>query len=316
MITRLERQHERHRAGERAEVGGRRQRRAAHALEDAAVAAHHERDRDARERREHDRRADQPGHEEVGVGLAVDVGVPAEQPEHEQPDRQHEGEDRGLAVAPEERAAPRRPGGRRAPPSRDDLLARLGRQLEVDVLEARPAHLEALELDALLERPAGERVQRLGRRVGSVPRCPRRSPSARGPADRAARRRPAGGSGSRRRRRVPSEPGAPSATIAAVAQHDHAVGERRGLVQVVRGQEHRRARVGEPRGSSPRRRGAPRGRSRSSARRGTAARACPRARAPGRAGGAGRPRACARAASAASSSPTSASSSAGSRGRG
>ena len=47
-----------------------------------------------------------PGHEEVGVGVPVDVGVPPEQPERQQPDGQHEGEDRRLAVAPEEPLLP------------------------------------------------------------------------------------------------------------------------------------------------------------------------------------------------------------------
>ncbi len=47
-----------------------------------------------------------PGTKKYGVRVPVDVRVASEQPEREQPDRQHEGEDRRLAVAPEEPLLP------------------------------------------------------------------------------------------------------------------------------------------------------------------------------------------------------------------
>src|SRR4029453_17140519 len=45
-------------------------------------------------------------------------------------------------------------------------------QLEVDVLEGRPANLQALEVGPAIEGPRGELVQHLGRMLGSKLQCP------------------------------------------------------------------------------------------------------------------------------------------------
>ncbi len=94
-----------------------------------------------------------PGTKKSAYGWPSTVECRPSGAEREQADGQHEGEERGLAVAPEESLLPGDLAHGEARRSRRDLLG-VGRELEVDVLEARAAHLEALELDALLERPA------------------------------------------------------------------------------------------------------------------------------------------------------------------
>ena len=106
---------------------------------------------------------------------------------------------------------------------RSSLLAD---ELEVDVLERRPSHLELLELASGRERRRRQLVEHARRIVASRPRR--------------ARRR--GGSGS------PSTPESPMSSAGrslpddlAVAEHRDAVGELLRLVEVVRRQEDRRA---------------------------------------------------------------------------
>ena len=190
------------------------------------------------------------------LSVAVDR---AEQDEDE--DREEEGEERELAAAPVERAA-RRGAGAGSSLTR---LRRLVGQLEVDLFERRPAHLEALQLDAARER--------LGRQLVQDARRLRRLD------DDLARRR--GGSGSRSRRVAPRQLGRPAeGDDLPVAEHGDPVGELLGLVEVVRREQDRLARARAASGSSPTPRGARPGRSRSSARRGRRARGRRRARAP------------------------------------
>ena len=101
--------------------------------------------------------------------------------------------------------------------------------------------------------------------------------------------------GDRRRRaraRPPSSAGVADRDQPAAGDDADPVGQRLGLVQVVRGQQDRRAGRRPARGSAPRTRAGPPGRSRSSARRGRAARAGRRCRAPRRGGASGRRRGC------------------------
>ena len=307
----------------RAEVDAHRQRRAAHALEQALVASGREAEDERRvargdEAEDRDRRRVELG-EADRLAVGVDLGVAVERAEeHDQDQREREGEDERARVAQRHPHAAGDPAdaaavGARAlmrPPPRSG-------ELEIDVLERGTRDGQVLELHAAGRGPVRARGARS--RVGVV--------GAEAHACRARRsRRPGSGSvswkaGARKLTSVvassrPSSSGVPSATTRPLGEHDDAVGEVLRLVHVVRGQQDRlaeRAQVGD---QSPTTGAARPGRSPSSARRGRSARGRRRGRARGRAGGAGRRRGRRRAQSPRSASPTSSSSSCAGRGFG
>ena len=141
--------------GEAAEVDAARQRRPAHPLEDPLLAQERQVVGERGERRRHHAHAGDPRDDDVEL-VVVAGDDRAEQREEDQ--RQQEVEERGARIAPEEAAleavlAPeqRQPSG-------------IGRQLQVDVLEARSRHRQPLEALAARERGGGQLVQQ---RVGS-----------------------------------------------------------------------------------------------------------------------------------------------------
>ena len=143
-----------------------RQRRAPDPLQAPALAHLDDPHRDVDERRRDDGQGDDPRHV-VGRGVdaeAVDLLIAEQRREQEQEDdREHDGEEHRRRAAPEDlllEAELMKDEGRRAHRSA------LGPgQLEIDVLEARPGHLEMLELDPAARSPS--RSARCRLRVGS-----------------------------------------------------------------------------------------------------------------------------------------------------
>ena len=213
-------EHDRHlqeRVGDRVgrqagEVGAGRQRRAAQALEDAALAQRREVVGERGERRRHHAHGGDAGDDHVEVLVAAgEHGAE----DREQAEREHDAEERRARVAPEHPAlqpvlAPRR-RPTRAPArgsGRGASSVRL-RQLEVDVLEARPRDAQLLEPLAARERLGGQLGQQRRRVLGEalLARCRRRRARRPGSGRRRARpARPRPGSarpgGSRRGRRA------------------------------------------------------------------------------------------------------------------
>src|SRR4051794_22957794 len=102
---RLDQEDDERREEHREQIGRRRQRRRANALQDAALSADHHRDREARERRGGDAVADHPRLQKWrGANVLLrDRLVAVDRPEdQEEDDRQEEREERRLAVPPEE----------------------------------------------------------------------------------------------------------------------------------------------------------------------------------------------------------------------
>ena len=176
----------------------------------------------------------------------------------EEQQRQQEVEERRARVAPEHPAlepvlAPGEPAPRRArraaASSRERALdralghaGRLGGQLEVDVLEARPRHAQLLEPLAARQRVA--RSARAAASSGRRSRAPR-SRRRRARQDDAVAR----GAGAQLARRALGED-------PAVLDDRHAVGQRLRLVEVVRGQQDGLAELAQRRAPRPRRRAA------------------------------------------------------------
>ena len=178
---------------------------------------------------------------------------------------------------------------------RSRVLRRLPGQLEVDVLEARPADLEPASSSA---RSSAQPVSRFSTPTG------RRGREPSSPSEPASPRRRAGARRRRPRRaagtliwpagcsRSPSSSGRPSATMRPAGDDRRPVGEPLRLVHVVRGEEDSSCRGRAGRRSPPRPDGGPRGRTRWSARRGRAGPDRRSGRRRRRGGAAGRRRGC------------------------
>ena len=169
---RLEHDDEQVREQRHRQVERRRQRRRPEPLQDPELAADHEHDREAAERGVRDGVGDQAG-DQVGRGRNPVPGSVSEdrREQEEEERREEEDEDRRLAAAPERQLLPLQ----LMPEKRHFAL--LGDELEVDVLERRPPHLERLPARRRPRAPAA--VSSCSVRVGSSVSTTISSPPAR-----------------------------------------------------------------------------------------------------------------------------------------